>query len=168
MRLSLACLSLLAACDLRPNPEATCTLDDAVMPGHLIGTLDGADWNADEVTWLFAGDSLQINTGTEEGWRLSIVAQTDNDGATVKSVMDAGNYPVHVAFGEGAGGFVTVYTKFGSSSYSTNNTAGGVFEILRMDEDEGVVGCLSFEAATDEGEVVTLDAGSLRAIPSGS
>jgi hypothetical protein len=97
---------------------------------------------------------------------MSLVAQLDKDGETVKSMLDAETFPVHVALVSGLeGGWATLYPAEGSESFVTSNATGGTLEILRVDGGEDLVGCFEFVAGSDAGDTVTVDGGSMRATP---
>ena len=138
MRRSLVVLPVLVACTGRPDPGEVCTVDDAaITPGRGLGTLDGEPWEPAGVTWIYAG------------WQLTLVARTDRDGVAVSEAMAAGDFPVHVAL-SGDDGFATLYPSDGDS-LTTTNTDVGDLQLLRLDADNGLVACFSFEAASDAG-----------------
>lgn len=164
--LPLSLLSLLVACSKGPDSADVCSVD-GVTPGILTGQIDGVDWAAEETVWMYAGESLQINTGTADGWRVSLVAQTDKDGNTIKAQMDAEAYPIHVILqGSEGGGFVTLYADGSSDSYSSTNAAGGELELLRYEAGDTLVGCFNVDTATEAGETATLSGAAFGARPS--
>ena len=153
-----------AGCDGGPAAEDVCTIDDIAV-GRAKGFIDDLAWEPAGVTWTTAGTSIQVNAPPNNGWQLSLVAQTDRDGNAVADEVTAGNFPVHVTLGEGGdGGFATLYPSSGSS-LSTGLAEGGHLQILRIDADSGLVGCFSFEAASEDGAVATLSDGQMRATP---
>lgn len=160
----LSLVFLLAGCTGGPDPGEVCTVDDAtITPGRAAATLDGEPWEPVGVTWTYVGDDVQMNAPPSNGWQLSMVARTDRDGVSVREGIEAAAFPVHVAL-EGDAGFATLYPSDGAS-LSTSNTTGGDLQILRLDADNGLVACFSFEAASDEGNVATLEDGQMRANP---
>lgn len=154
----------LAACSGSPNAEDVCEIDDIAV-GRATGFIDDTPWEPAGVTWTTAGTAIQLNAPPNNGWQLSLVAQTDRDGNPVADEVSAGNFPVHVTLAAGGeGGFATLYPSSGSS-FNTGLAEGGHLQILRLDADRGLVGCFSFEAASEDGAVATLSDGQVRATP---
>lgn len=155
-------LFLLTACAEKTNP-ATCDAS-GVESGTADATVDGEEWSAAAATWTLAGSSLQLNTEPAGGWRMSLVAQDTSDGASAEDALAAASFPIAFTVKTGEeGGFATFYPTDGSS-FVTNNAEGGELTVSGMDGDE-LMGCFAFEAATDEGDVVTIEAGEIRAVP---
>ncbi len=156
---SLLALPLLA-CTGEEGTSGTCSPDVSLEAGGVVGTIDGAAWST-TATWLWQGESLQINADPADGWRFSLVGQLADSGETVKAAVDAGSFPVTVPLGE-AGAWALVYPTDGDS-YHTANAAGGTLTITDVADD--LTGCFAFDAATDGGEAVSITDGSLRAVP---
>jgi hypothetical protein len=130
--------------------------------GTISATVDGADWSAADLTYLWAGESLQLTTSVSAGWRLSVVAQSAGGGEPISQIIDAGAFPAEVRLEAGKGGFAVLYPESGPSA-STNNGDGGLL-VITGEVDGDLLGCLDFGAADDAGEV-DLVGGVFRASP---
>lgn len=158
MRLLL--LPLLAACAADVPADASCAVPETLADGAVEATVDGAGW-ASTATWLWQADGVQLNIATADGWRVTLVAQSAADGATIRDAVDAAAFPVEVALEEGGGGWAIAYPEDGGS-YSTNAGSGAV-TFTALDSDV-LAGCFAFEAAHDDGAVAFAD-GAVRALP---
>lgn len=154
---------LLCACHSGPDSADVCSVDN-VTPGTMAADINDVAWEAPETTWMYTGTSVQVNTGTADGWWVSLVAQTDHDGNTIQSQIDGDLFPIHVTLqgGEG-GGFLTLYADGSSDSYSSKNAGGGELELLRYEAGDTIVGCFNADTATDAGDTATLSAASFSA-----
>ena len=130
-----------------------------VEPGAAAATVDGEPWTGGGATWLWAGESLQLNTVGSGSWWMSMVAQTTGDGTTLKAAVDAGVFPITVSLTEG--GWATFYPDSGSSFSSEE---GGGELVLVEATPTTVRGCFWFEAASDA-DTVSVEAGELDAEP---
>ena len=157
------CALLLAACHSAPDSADVCSVND-VTPGTMGAEIDGVAWEAPATTWSYAGESVQVNSGTADGWRVSLVAQTDHDGNTIQSQIEGDHFPIHVTLqgGEG-GGFLTLYADGSSESFSSKNAAGGELELLRYEAGDTIVGCFNTDTATEAGDTATMSAASFSA-----
>jgi hypothetical protein len=150
-------LVLLLACTSDGGSKATnCTVDAA--EGTAVATVDGEAWEGGGATWVWAGDSLQVNTVGAGSWWMSLVAQTTADGDTVKAAVDSGALPATIDLG-GDGGWATLYPADGAS-YSSRNGSGEL--VIIEADDASVQACFTFEAAGD-GDPVVVEDGSLDA-----
>lgn len=144
---------LLLAC--RATPETT-TCSPTAADGQMSATIDAADWSG-SASFLWAGESLQLNTeNAGAGW-ITMVAQGSSTGNSVQVDADAQAFPITVSLVSSGGGFATYYPASGNS-FSTNNAAGGSLSISNLDESTAE-GCFRFEAAGDDG-TVTVEEGS--------
>lgn len=160
--LGLLCSLLLPllACDGASGSDGACTPDPALASGTAAATLDGAAWTT-SATWLWQGESVQINADPADGWRFSLVGQLTDAGDTVQAAADAGAFPITVPLGT-SGGWVTVFpTEGGDGSYHTKNAAGGTLTITEVGDE--LAGCFDFSAGTEAGDAVELTSGSVRA-----
>lgn len=156
----LLCLALcsLVGCDGGSGPAGTCTPDAALDPGTAAATVDGAAWST-AATWMWQGESLQINADPADGWRFSLVGQLTEAGGTVKAAADAGEFPIVVPLGQ-TGGWVTVFPTDGDS-YHSGNADGGSLTITDIGDE--LAGCFDFGAGSDAGETVDMADGTVRA-----
>ncbi|MFZ5477873.1 MAG: hypothetical protein ACOZNI_13950 [Myxococcota bacterium] len=146
-------LLLLLACE--PGASGGCSVDQEA--GTAAALVDGEDWTGPGATWLWQGESLQINTVGAGDWWLSLVAQTTRDGDTLAAAVDAGAFPVDVSLTDG--GWATFYPPSGAS-YSSREGSGELV-VAEVDGDT-LRACFSFEAVSD-GETVTVEAGTVDA-----
>jgi len=155
---SLPLLALLTACATDPAVKATC----ADLPDEpLIGAdIDGAGWT-DAAAWAEAGTGIQITTGADNGWRLTLVAYVDEEGREAVEALDA----LPAVFGMGGeGGNATVYPE-GGGSLSTGQGGSGTISIAEQRGDD-LAGCFAFEALSADGESVSVASGRFLATPS--
>jgi len=118
--------------------------------------VDGAAWSATGAQWSLAGSSLQLMTQIGEGWRLSIVAQSTDDGTPLSTALDAGVFPVEIALADGAaGGWALLYPDAGSS-FKTAPDAPGALTVTEVSGDT-LSACFSFTASGDNGTVTLSD-----------
>lgn len=138
MRWFLLGLLPLSACGLPCNTD---------LPlGQIEANIDGDPWTS-EATFRFAGDGLQVNTVSADGWFLTFALQRTTDGATLAAAMDLGVEPIDVEVGGSS--FVSVYPGEGSS-YRTEDH--GRVEFHSYDETS-VLACFEFDAKGDDGAV---------------
>lgn len=139
---------LLFAC--RATPE-TATCNPTAADGQMSATIDAADWSG-AASFLWAGESLQINTeNAGAGWITMVAQGSSSTGNSVQIDADAQAFPITVSLVSNGGGFATYYPVSGNS-FSTNNSAGGSLTISSLD-DSTAEGCFRFEAAGDDGTV---------------
>lgn len=150
----------LAACTGEPVGDGTCTPDPALDAGMAVATVDGAAWST-SATWLWQGESLQVNAAPADGWSFSLVGQSTADGETVKAAADAGSFPITLPLAQD-GAWVTVYPTDGDS-YHTGNADGGSVTIT--DLGDNLTACFAFAAGTDGGDTVEFIDGSVLALP---
>ena len=131
----------------------------ALAAGSAEATIDGGAWADDAVTWSWAGASLQISTEASDGWLMSVAANLDINGDDLETAVAAGEFPIEVDLLDG--GFVLLYPDEGGS-YASNKASGGTLTITAAD-DSAVQGCFDFEAATADGETVSVSGGLLNA-----
>jgi hypothetical protein len=137
-----------------------CRAPTELLGGTLEGSLDGVAWSASDATWAEAGSAVQINHTMVDDHMLSIVLNSASDTQAVLDLLAAEALPFEVLLGEGdAGGWAVVYTPGGS--YSTGNASGGSLTIADRDGDQ-LLGCLHFEAATNDGESIVFEDGLFR------
>lgn len=151
---------LLLACTGEPSSADVCADADALTAGSVVATLDGAAWSS-TATWLWQGDSLQVNTATADGWRFSIVAQTLAEDTTIKSAADAGSFPIEVQLAEGGGGWALAYPDDGDSL--TTGLGGGTLTLSAL-EGDALYACFSFEAAS-AATTLSAESGAFNAEP---
>lgn len=163
MRALLPALALaLSACTV----ESTCNAE-ALEPGEVEGTLDGAAWTASAATWIASGSSVQIVTADAGQGRVTLVAQKTSAGDDLATALDAGVFPVEVALKSGLeGGFATFYPSTGSDSFATDNAEGGNLVLTALEGDE-LLGCFGFVAGSEAGDTLALDEGAFRATTGG-
>ena len=149
-------LALLLACSSDGSKAANCSVDAAA--GTAAAVVGGEEWEGGGATWVWAGESLQVNTVGAGSWWLSLVAQATTDGETVKAAVDAGALPATVDLG-GDGGWATLYPADGAS-YSSRNGSGEL--VIVEADDTSVHACFTFEA-TGDGAPVVVEEGSLDA-----
>jgi hypothetical protein len=147
-----ALLPLLTAC---ADAAGTCPIGD--LAGEATATVDGAPWSGPSAQWSFAGSSIQLMTAAGDGWRLSIVAQSTEDGQPLNTALDA--LPVTISLGDGAdGGWALLYPESGGSSYKTSPDAPGTLSINSVNGDgDTLSACFSFTATGDDGSVTLSD-----------
>ncbi len=156
-------LFVLSACSGGSGTGNACTDAAALEPGAATALVDGAAW-ASTGTWVWQGESLQLNTPTADGWFFTLVAQASTSGETPKSMADAGDFPIEIVLIDGAsGGWAVAYPDAGDS-YNTADTAGGTLSIGAIEADE-LFACFSFVAASEGGAEVTVEDGAVRALP---
>ena len=139
-----------------------CPGSNDLLGGVLEGQLDGAAWQATDAAWAEAGASLQLGHSMVDGVMMSIVINSASDSQPVQDLLDRDELPFEVILGEGEdGGWVTVYRDGSTASFHTQNAAGGSMIISAMDGDQ-LLGCLQFEAATNDGDSISFEGGAFR------
>ncbi len=123
---------------------ATCTVELAA--GTAAATVDGAAVSWTEVAWADTGSGVQVTTGTADGHRLTLVANSVDDPEGAGATVDLG----------GTEGFGLIY--LGSDSHASKD-GGGSLTLLPV-EDGALAGCFSF---TTDGPAVA--SGTFRAAP---
>jgi hypothetical protein len=139
-----------------------CKAPDQLASGALEGSADGAPWAANDATWSLAGSSVQIGHTMADGLMFSIVINAASDSQPVVDLIDREELPFEVVLREGEdGGWATVYRDGETSSFHTGNAGGGVMSFAAKEGDE-LLGCISFEAATNDGDSMSFDDGLFR------
>ena len=156
LALVFSALSLLQAC------SDECRAPDDLASGVLEGTLDGEMWKASDAAWAEAGASLQLGHSMVDGVMMSIVINSASDTQPVQDLLDRQELPFEVLLGEGDdGGWVTVYREGSTASYHTQNAAGGSMTFAAREGDD-LLGCMQFDAATNDGESISFVDGYFR------
>lgn len=145
MRPWFSALVLLAAC----GGSAPCDLD-AATDGRVSGTVDGAAWSTGGAAWSETGEGIQIVTGSEGGYRVTISALKSVGGASVLSDVEQGAFPIEVDFGDEAAGFALLYPE-GAGSVTTKGGGGGTLSIESLEADV-LAACFAFD--TSDGRAV--------------
>jgi hypothetical protein len=146
--LALALLVLPACGDKEgDSAEGDCTPAGTAV-GSVTAQVDGAPWTAGGVQATESGDGIQLTSAVGGGWRLTLVAQTTEDGTGVLDALELGAATVTLESGEG--GFAVLYPDSGAGSYSTND-GGGVAVLVR--EGDRIDACFSFTAGGAEGDI---------------
>ena len=117
------------ACGSGPS-DNPCTSAD-LIPGQLKAVMNDTEWQASGVVWNASGESVQINTDTSDGWRLSIVLQRTLDDTAALSLMSSDG-PWDFDLGPDGGGWVTAYPQTGDSANSRHNGSGS-FTLSKLD-----------------------------------
>ena len=72
--------------------------------GSAQAVIDGEAWSSSGAIWSMAGTSLQITIPEQDGWQLSLVAQTDTSGHDLSTALEEGDFPIEIELlGEGVG-----------------------------------------------------------------
>jgi hypothetical protein len=152
----------LLALSLAGCAPGDCKVPAELLPGVFEGSLDGAAWQTTDASWAEAGASLQLGHSMVDGVMMSIVLNHASDSQPVQDLLDAEELPFEVILGAGEdGGWVTVYQDDSTSSFHTQNAAGGVLTFSARDGDI-LEGCMHFEAATNDGDQVSSEEGVFR------
>jgi hypothetical protein len=134
-----------------------------LAPGAASANIDGASWATTEATWTEAGSSIQINTGSADGWWITLVASTTEDGEAALDQLERRKFPMVFTLADsGAGAFATLYPAEGGS-YSTN-AAGGTLWITGS-PDSGLQGSFEFDAVDRDDQIVPVRRGGFWADP---
>jgi hypothetical protein len=158
----LAPFLLLLACAGGNASSASCDDADPLDAGAIAATVDGAAW-ASTATWVWQGESLQIDAAPADGWSFTLVAQTTADGATVKAGIDAGAFPIEVSLADGGGGWGRGHPSDGDP-YITDDAEGGTLTLSALDGD-ALLGCFDFVAGDGGRKSVEVSDGALHAAP---
>jgi hypothetical protein len=148
-------LTFLTAC--APSASATCAVEQDA--GTATATVDGEAWTGTGVTWLVSS-GLQLNTVRSGAWSMVLRAATTSDGDAVADAIDAGTFPIVVALADD--NFATLYPESGDSYASQDHS--GELVIAEVVDDE-LRACFSFTATSEADESVTVEAGTLDALP---
>ena len=139
-----------------------CGNADELEAGDVEGLIDEVRWNSEGAQWMHPGSSLQITTDSGDGWRLTVVARTTDEGKDVVDGVEQGSFPMRITLKSALeGGWALLYPSTGGS-YSTEETEGGKL-LLDTLEDDTMVACFEFEAS-DGTETIALENGLIRAI----
>lgn len=113
--------------------------------GRASAELDGESWSA-PAWWSWAGETWNLDTDLEEGYRLSLVIQTDQAGASISSLLDQGEFPLTLPLLSSAeGGWALVVPESGSS-FASENAAGGELRLWEHAEG-GLEACFELEVS---------------------
>jgi hypothetical protein len=161
-----ALLALGTGCGAKDDSAGGCDASGATA-GQVTGTLSGAAWSS-PATWSWSGESLQINTDTTDGWRMTLVAHRDIEGRTLAEIADSGGFPAEVNLGADDG-WALLYPEAGSTSLSSKEGSGGSLVLSAGGTAAGTgawVGCLDFGAASADGsQDAVLEGGLIDAVP---
>ncbi len=159
-----AVLGLAAGCGGEvPDLGWDCVVPGDLGEGELRATVDGADWRTGTAAWLMAGSSLQVNTEAEDGWRLTVVGQSTEEGQAVEDAMTTRIVPFTIPLETGEeGGWATLYPDDGDS-FATESGGGGQFVVVDLEADL-LTACFWFPATDGEASVEVT--GALAAVPS--
>lgn len=124
--------------------------ENAAADGEAVLEIDGSPWRG-PISWMLAGDSLQLNADAVDGQWVSIVAQQSTDGAVLSAAITAPPVEVDLA----VGGWGVLY-----SDSDSDRSVLGSLTISDQDASGNLQGCISF---TTEGG--TLVEGSFSATP---
>ena len=144
MRMVWSVLLMLLGCDSSSSERDLCDFPSDVEVGTGVAELNGDEWNATGVAWNEAGTGLQVTTGIQDGWRMTLVIQADG-------LDDDGLGRIDL---DGNDGWALVYPADGSS-YSSQDGGGTLDLVLREDT---VQICFDIEASGDDGTVVVDEA----------
>ncbi len=140
-----------------------CADFESLNNGEMRGELNGEEWTPAETEWVISGSSVQLTTSTDNGWRLSIVAQrTVNGDSLGEKILKEGELEIDLS-AEG-GGWVVAYPASGPS-FSTRSDGNGSLLISNSAEaiEEGILqACIEFEAKSGD-EKLELKDGVIRA-----
>jgi len=155
-------LSLAAAPLVACNP---CIVPASVDSGSVIAKANGARWQSDAGTWWLDDVSgLSIDAETTNGWSLSIVAQTTEDGLSASEAIDAEEFPIEFTISEGsAGGWAIVEPPEGGSETTADAAEAGWLTIADRESDD-LLGCFEFEAGIGE-TAIEMSSGTFRVFP---
>jgi hypothetical protein len=156
-------LNLLLLIPLTGCLGSVCADADAMQDGDVEGKVDGVRWDSQGVQWMHPGQSLQITTDSDDGWRVTIVARTTDEGRDVVDGLEDNAFPMRVELNSALeGGWALLYPSTGGA-YTTEEGAGGA---LRLDgfDDDTLIGCFEFEAGNGT-QTVSLKKGVFRAEP---
>ncbi len=133
---------LLQAC------SGDCRAPTDLLGGAYEGVLDGEAWAASDATWTYTGEQVLIGHTMADGVMMSMVVHTAIDSQPVVDLLDREELPFEVLLGEGEdGGWVTIYRDGSTSSFHTQNAAGGSVTFAELEGDQ-LLGCIQFDAAT--------------------
>ena len=152
-------LLLLLACS-GPSKVDPCPMKPEIE-GQIKATIDGEVWAA-ITQWNAAGSGIQLTSTSLGGYRLTLVAQVDDEERTAEESLDA--LPATFSLG-GSGGSAAVTPDQGESS-STSNHGSGSLSITSQSEDT-LQGCFSFTAGTSSGAEVVVEDGTFWSTPLG-
>ncbi len=153
-------LTLLAFAGCPSAEDEVCPSTEELANGDILATLDGAAWAADDGYWFWSGTSLQVVTGSHDGWRLSMLGRTAVDGTTVRDAVGDDAFPVEVPLASGLdGGWLLIYPDTGDS-FASEKAAGGSWFITAVEGDE-LHGCFEAEVSDDD-RTLTVESGLLR------
>jgi len=156
------CLLLLLFAPLTGCLGLVCGNADALEDGDVEGLIDGVRWTSVGAQWMHPGSSLQITTDSGDGWRLTMVARTTDDGRDVANGITEGSFPMRITLKTALeGGWALLYPSTGGS-YSTEDNNGGTL-LLDQLEDDTLIACFAFKAS-DDSETIELKQGLVRAI----
>jgi len=155
-------LALLPFALLLQGCSSDCRAPTDLLGGTFEGVMDGEAWAAGDATWTYTGSQVLIGHSMVDGVMMSMVIHTAIDTQPVVDLLDREELPFEVLLGEGEdGGWVTVYRDGSTSSFHTQNAAGGSVIIAERDGDQ-LLGCIQFDAATNDGDGMSFEEGFFR------
>ncbi len=150
-----AAAALLLAIGCPTTDDAVCPPLDALASGDVSATVDGQAWSATDGSWFWSGTSVQVVTGSHDGWRISMVGRMSADGQTVRDAASADAFPIEIPLTTGLdGGWLLLYPDSGDS-FASENAAGGSWFITAIDGAD-LRGCFTAEVS-DEDRTFTVD-----------
>lgn len=143
-----------------------CKTDDcdasSLAPGDITASINENLWSGAGASWMPAGEGIQIVTELSEGWRVTLVANFDENGFPVGEGLLALPSTVSLA---GSDGFALVYPESGGSLTSRDHPEGGTLTLQSLSEEDVLTACFSF-TASGSGRVLRFTDGLLLASPS--
>jgi hypothetical protein len=156
----LAILSLVLPLTACAGGAGTCASED-LAPGRAVGVIDTRPWEATGAVWTLSGTSVQLVTGPNDGWRVSLVAQWNSEGVLLNEALDAQAFPIEVTLDDGTGGGWGMLYPDDGGSYKTTSATPGTLTLTGM-ADDALLGCFSF-AADRDGATATIEDGAISA-----
>lgn len=148
---------LVASCSLLACGKETCE-PAGLVEGDVVATIDGDAWDGAGASWSAAGDGVQFTTSEGDGWRLTLVANEDEEGQGVAAALVDGESLV-VPLGDSS--FAALYPTGVAGSYATQAEGDGQATLTRT--GDAVAACFSFTASAADGAAVELTGGELLA-----
>jgi hypothetical protein len=140
--------------------SGTCGADD-LAPGRVTGVVDTRAWEATGAVWTLSGTSIQLVSGPNDGWRITMVGQWDTDGVLLDEALDAQAFPIEITLDDGTGGGWGMLYPDDGGSYKSTAEAPGTLTLTGM-ADDALLACFSFSADRD-GETAAIEDGSIAA-----
>ena len=151
--------------------ESGAAIDDTGSPacpiesltGAVTMTMDGTVGNTGSSGWSSIGDGVQINmTFDDLNVSTTVRAMIDESGYPIVDQIDAEAFPIHATL-TGDSGSAAVLNHSEGASYASNQGGGsGRLTILSI-EDTSLSACFDFVAVHDDGGVLEVTDGMVRA-----